>query len=1150
MPSQLPPAFANPWMLRQTAVQPAQNPQNPQAAQNAQNPQAAPLIGPQLPPAKAAGSPAQAMPYADMYGEEFSPTVRAPDVASRPAIPAGPQGDPSTSTVKLAGPPAGAEQQPGQPSTTTTASLTTGGGKGTTGALTETTTTPDAQGGSATNSDALAANYKNGTVTVTETQSESEKNADGSGSSSQSSQAVGANKDGLTVTDSQSQSTQGADGSSSSNQSSQGTTVGPGGITVTNSQSSSSQAADGSGSSSGQSSSTAWNAEHGSMVFSQGETSSQTDIGPNGQKQTSSSESNFNAEIGPNNFGVGSSNSTTDANGQVNGSSANMAVDLNAGTASAGGTMTTNGTTVGANMTVGQNQVGAGVSLKRGQFDVSGGITITAGEVTTGAHSGDTTASMLGQDYVSTTQRNQVDLTAGLSFRGIGVSGAMTSGNTVEAIAAANMLPKGWDQMTPDEQKAFQQQQEQRLATYQDGVSIEELLLMQSGQGVRTTSYNGWSVGGSVPIGGVASLSMGGGQTSAHEVTIARGPRDTVDANGQPVTSDRIIVNIASMQGNSSEFGAAIAGVGLQFGETGSNTHQYQIEIDPAALQMDANGKPVNQKAYDAVQLMLNTGLMPGASELTGEGMPETYTEFQTAYEQVGTLTSDIDAKRAMLADSTLDPEKAQQIREEMAQLYGQLDAAQQTIETNRTVLNQSWEDTYSPETQPDIDGILIRSETSAQQDGHSLSAGGNQIASNQQTWTQSQYQTAQNQTEHSFAYNEQNYFLGNMTEEFTGSANTGVDTTQPLFAMYSDNNVLLPENADIIRNIRNRDVPDYVLDNDHWRFHMRGRAEVAMNAQQFNTMAAAMNDISNDQSKQMWQDMGTRVTQFVSGEQYWLDTGDKDIDALRGDGMDRERDGWINEQFNAQPGQDGKLPPSTQALRAMGDTPEEAMQQATTIFADVRTPQDFQALPADQQQLFIALLDQTSGADADITGQRSSFEALAPIALIEDPIVRANTLTTFMADANEEAQWDNRDGAIDFIHFTERFRDNKAVYDTIQGAVSFDWTQENAERLADQDEAAVDQELAAAYNTQTYWLLSGNVHDPDENRALDALMAANIQGNSERVRETVVASGIDIVTLLHSFPEGSIERQLYIDLISEVPEFKEQLDSAMTSPT
>ena len=63
-----------------------------------------------------------------VYGSEHSSQVNVP-VAPRPAIKAAPQsGDPSTRTVKLAGPSPEDEPQPGQPSTDLAASLTTGGG--------------------------------------------------------------------------------------------------------------------------------------------------------------------------------------------------------------------------------------------------------------------------------------------------------------------------------------------------------------------------------------------------------------------------------------------------------------------------------------------------------------------------------------------------------------------------------------------------------------------------------------------------------------------------------------------------------------------------------------------------------------------------------------------------------------------------------------------------------------------------------------------------------------------------------------------------------------------------------------------------------------------------------------------------------------
>ena len=185
---------------------------------------------------------------------------------------------------------------------------------------------------------------------------------------------------------------------------------------------------------------------------------------------------------------------------------------------------------------------------------------------------------------------------------------------------------------------------------------------------------------------------------------------------------------------------------------------------------------------------------------------------------------------------------------------------------------------------------------------------------------------------------------------------------------------------------------------------------------------------------------------------------------------------------------------------------------------------------------------------DLDIDFSANEIEALAPISLIADGTTRASTLTTFMADANQEAQGDYRNGALEFIHFTDRFRDNPAVYDVIQSGIRFNWTHENAERLASGDAAQpgqIEQELTSAYNEHSWFGLGGQ--DPNEGRALDALMAANMAGGPARMREAVLASGADVVTLLNNFPEGSVERRLYSDLISQVPEFKAQLDAATT---
>ena len=114
--------------------------------------------------------------------------------------------------------------------------------------------------------------------------------------------------------------------------------------------------------------------------------------------------------------------------------------------------------------------------------------------------------------------------------------------------------------------------------------------------GVRTTSYNGWSVGGSLPV-GVGRVAVGRRRTDQR----ARGddcPRTARHLGCQRLDlrrPTRIVVNIASQNGSSSELGAAFMGVGLNFGATNDKTHQYQIEIDPAALQIASDGKPANR---------------------------------------------------------------------------------------------------------------------------------------------------------------------------------------------------------------------------------------------------------------------------------------------------------------------------------------------------------------------------------------------------------------------------------------------------------------------------------------------------------------------------------------------------------------------------
>ena len=116
-----------------------------------------------------------------------------------------------------------------------------------------------------------------------------------------------------------------------------------------------------------------------------------------------------------------------------------------------------------------------------------------------------------------------------------------------------------------------------------------------------------------------------------------------------------------------------------------------------------------------------------------------------------------------------------------------------------------------------------------------------------------------------------------------------------------------------------------------------------------------------------------------------------------------------------------------------------------------------------------------------------------------------------------------------------------------IQQGIHFDWQQDNAERLAGGDAAGVNQALSDAYNARALGFLWGDI---DEGRALDALMAANMQGGPEgpqRILDAVRTAGVDVVELLKAFPEGSVERRLYLDLINQVPELQQEVTAATT---
>lgn len=208
--------------------------------------------------------------------------------------------------------------------------------------------------------------------------------------------------------------------------------------------------------------------------------------------------------------------------------------------------------------------------------------------------------------------------------------------------------------------------------------------------------------------------------------------------------------------------------------------------------------------------------------------------------------------------------------------------------------------------------------------------------------------------------------------------------------------------------------------------------------------MTGSMNDMHNPQSAALWQDFGTRAGQFLGGQEYWLNQGN-----LMG-----------AQQFSYQGRQsqfrDGLLDPNSPSgqlfaqIPGASDNPDAAMQQMASSFATVKSPEDFKKLSPVEQQLFIQVLGKTSGAEGDLTGTRNSFDTLAVIALVEDPALRAQQMRDLYTEANDQAQMSGQDAVWQFSTFTQRFKDNPALFNLAQQSIHFDWTQEDVRPARD----------------------------------------------------------------------------------------------------
>ena len=808
----------------------------------------------------------------------------------------------------------------------------------------------------------------------------------------------------------------------------------------------------------------------------------------------------------------------------------NTAVNVD-GTATIGGNYAHDGNGIGGNIVVGADGLEAGTlsgTFRAGALSGGGSATLSDdalslsgnaryGNVGIGAtystvfgevaqdvvtDASDPVAAMFGGSYLTTSRRDQTTLGGSLGVGPVGVAGEVTSGSAFQLMA---QLPADWENLSREERAAIEEEQQARLANI--GGLADVLPLLEDGDGFRYTTNNGWNASAGASY-GLVSASVGGGASSATDLTMVR-------------TGNLLTVSMMRQDGVTSTAEMGIAGIGLDVTQGSGDAHQFQFTVDIE-----------NTEAMEQMQVFMETGLLPGAQQLDSPAQ-QTYAQARATVDQLGTEIAQLEAALAQYDPS--DPAFAAQ-QQELLALYGELDGAQAELTAGRNELNDLWMAEYGVDgDRTPIDGVTIQQETDTHQETTSGAIGGVEAGRTQQTWVNQAYVGAGGDTEHRYAYDQQSYVFGSLLEHQTVQADTADDGIVLGMSSY---NQLSYDGAQTIRNIRNSDVPGYVLDElvaHGFDFHLdsriydhfAGRTTVAMTQQQLDAMSANLNDMNNPQSAAMWSDFASRAGLYMGGGNFNLATGDAHVDSVQASHQDEQRRAWLD-SIAAQDPAESPLAAGLASF-APGGTPEEAMAAASQVFATVQTPADFQALAPEQQQLFIAVIGNTAGADNDITGQRNSFEAMAAISLIEDDDLRMSQMRDLFVDDNEEATAGGNfgDAVWNFVDFTERFRGDPETYDLIQQGLSFDWSQPGVEQAAAMTPEQIAQQFRDAHTPHQHAF-----DGADGNRALELVQAANTQGGAAQVQQMLTATGADPQEMLRQLAHDPLRQHMMFDIL------------------
>jgi hypothetical protein len=286
----------------------------------------------------------------------------------------------------------------------------------------------------------------------------------------------------------------------------------------------------------------------------------------------------------------------------------------------------------------------------------------------------------------------------------------------------------------------------------------------------------------------------------------------------------------------------------------------------------------------------LQSPLLSAPHKVATEKFQSARSDVDRYNQQLAELSQHEKALTERAAANPQSPEYQQLLAEKRA-LTTRMDQAQQTLALNRDYLNDQWETTNKPGSSP-LPGVTVSTitDTKATSTGASLNTpiGNLELGRQDRTWVHQQYMSSQSKLEDRYGFNEKNYgIFGGFQDEH--AAQTDTNTAGVVFAMYSNDD--LKTNRDFVRQLGNKDIPDYALADPN--FAIKGRTFIELNQQQLSTVGTRLNDMNDPKSKQMWEDSSSRVSNFLEGKKWY-----EDYSSVR-DSPDHQQNDFADQELN-----------------------------------------------------------------------------------------------------------------------------------------------------------------------------------------------------------------------------------------------------------